>query len=319
MTLFIKIIVFFALGMQSLSVWATACRVNGTGYIDINSAGSTDILVEPVPSLGAIYSYGDLQLECRFETSEVNSSFVDYIKTKPQALSLPGLGSFTGGLLVDGNQIPMPIPGDITIATLPAQNAGPWTKVNITPYIYPSNTPQSLNIAAGATIAILNLYQVNNYNGNRAEFQLVLKSKKNTTLWPNDCSINGGSPLDIDFGSVSDSDISSVPTNPGQSTKTVSINYRCSDTTVNQPIAIYLKAPTTASFNSNLIGTSNGDLGVAMIRNNNLVGVSSSYTSMMANGAGGDSLNFNLVRNSSGTLPATGPFTASAVLEIGLP
>src|SRR5690606_41884400 len=119
-------------------------------------------------------------------------------------------------------------------------------------------------IAAGATIAILNLYQVNSYNGNRAEFQLVLKSKKNTTLWPNDCSINGGSPLDIDFGSVSDSDISSVPTNHGQYTKTVSINYRCSDTTVNQSIAVYLKARTPASLNRNLICISTVYLGVCV-------------------------------------------------------
>ncbi|UAN62242.1 fimbrial protein [Serratia sp. JSRIV006] len=320
MKCFIKLMMFFALSIQPMLAWAMECRVNEGQIFRVGTNNTTNASVQLNPNFGNVYSYGDLKLQCRYEIGSITNR-ADFIYTSADAFSLPFSQGIKGGLFINGAQIDMPVSGDIFVVKL--NDDGNWYNVNVTPFIKPAEYPLSLNIGNNTNIGTLKLYQRSGLsNGqqdpNRNPLTINLISSTNITLWPNTCTINGGGPLDIDFGSVIDSKISTVPTALGQYTKPITFTYSCSDQTVTQVIGITLQAPDTASFNNNLIGTSNGALGIALVKGTSVVPVNSTYNSQMVNGSGSDHITFNLVR-SLGQLPATGDFNASAVLQIGLP
>lgn len=310
----IRLLILSAVSLHTLSSWATSCSVNNGPIFALRGGAFTDVNVQPVPISGGIYSYGDLKLKCQFDGN--NTAHEDYINTDTNALSLPW-SSVTGGLLVGAQRYDQPVVKGVRVATLPGGRG--MINIDVTPFITPVGNPLSLNIAAGSTIAELRLFQNNNYSSSGDTLGLRIRTASAITFWPNTCTINGGSPLDINFADVIDSKISTNPTAPGQYTKPISLTYSCTDKSVTQAIGITLKAPSTASFNNNLIGTSNSALGVALVKGNGVVPVNSTYNAQMVNGDGTDSVTFNLVRSPSGVLPATGDFTASAVLQIGLP
>ncbi|UAN54542.1 hypothetical protein KGP26_28520 (plasmid) [Serratia sp. JSRIV002] len=147
----IRLLILSAVSLHTLSSWATECRVNSGASFGVHGAAYTTIAVIPIPSLGQVYTYGDLKLECRFEGSG-NTSRRDFIKTRYDSLSLPFGGNFTGGLVLASGIKDMPIPADLILATLPDANGGPWTKVDLTPYITAVNSPQSLNVSGSVAL-----------------------------------------------------------------------------------------------------------------------------------------------------------------------
>lgn len=311
--------------MCSFSAYAAECKVTSGGTaFPISNGISNDVYVDIQPTTDTYYTYGDLDIYCRYGgNSNSNPGEKDFWSTfSANSFVLPFSG-YTGGLFINNVAYNIPVPAGILIAEMPSSNIqfepyGPWIKLNVTPFINRSNKPNSIQVVANQPVGTIIVRQTANFNGSNNMVVLNLLSAKDITLWPNTCTINGGTSLDIDFGSVIDSKISTVPTSPGEYTKPVSLSYSCSDTTVTQAISITLQATNTASFNNLLIGTSNSNLGVAMVKNSSLVGVNSSYNGQMVNGQGTDSISFNLVRNSA-ALPEAGDFNATAVIQIGLP
>lgn len=311
--------------MCSFSAYSAECKVTSGGTpFNIQNGTSNNIYVDLKPTSDTYYTYGDLDIYCRYgANNNSNPGEKDFWATfSADSFTLPFSG-YTGGLFINNVPYNIPVPGSIRIAEMPSSSIqfdpyGPWVKLNISPFITKSNKPNSIQVAANQSLGRIIVRQTANFNSSDNMVVLNLLAAKNITLWPNTCAINGGGVLDIDFGSVIDSKISTDPISPGEYTKPVSLTYSCSDTRVTQAISITLQATKTAPFNNRLIGTSNSNLGVAMVKTSSLVGVNSSYNSQMVNGQGTDSISFNLVRNSA-QLPETGAFNATAVIQIGLP
>ncbi|MGQ6550644.1 fimbrial protein (plasmid) [Serratia sp. JSRIV001] len=311
-------------------------------WLFLNSGGTIDLLVDIVPgSDGNSVTYGPIELSCRYgedlpissrrcSNNSDNDMYVD-----PNGLTIPLVNSvsgLTGGLLLNGTKIPIPIPSTTKILSAPCYasvggsvsggaTTGPAVTPNMTFYIERSARPVSLQVNNGDIIGTFRTTTYNVIGGallSPAPMTLNLIARSSITLWPNTCTINGGASLDVDFGNVVDSKISTVPTNPGSYSVTKNLSYSCSDKTVTQGIGITLQAPQTASFDNRLIGTSNSGLGVSLVKGSSVVGVNGRYTAQMVNGDGTDAITFNLVRNPS-ALPAAGGFAGTAVLQIGLP
>ncbi|MEI2606929.1 fimbrial protein [Erwinia aphidicola] len=128
---------------------------------------------------------------------------------------------------------------------------------------------------------------------------------------PVECRINNGTLIDVPFGNVDSSLLTdSASTSPYHVERALS--YKC-NTSLSQDIKVMLAAD-PAGF-SDAVKTSNRDIGVVMLYKNQPVPPNGSYATTLVNGTGSDAVSFSVVK-SSGTTPATGPFSGSATLII---
>lgn len=128
---------------------------------------------------------------------------------------------------------------------------------------------------------------------------------------PVECRINNGTLINVPFGNVDSSLLtSSASTSPYHVERALS--YQC-NTSLSQVIKVVLAAA-PAGF-SGAVKTSNKDIGVVMLYNNQPVPPNGSYVTTLVNGTGSDAVSFSVVKR-GGTSPATGPFTGSATLII---
>lgn len=303
---------------------AAECQVGGGAPFIISGNDEATIPIDLQPIDDVTYTYGNLNFSCRFgPDGGTTPGKADYWKTySGDSFSFPFSSDYTGGLIINGSKYNNPVGADILVAEMPGTVGsyyGPWVTLNMTPFINKSQMPKSLDIKANQSIGTILIRQTASFAGPNNRVVLNLIAKKDVTLWPNSCTINNNMAMDIDFGDVIDSTISTDPKSPGQYTRPVNLSYSCSDKSYTNAIGITLTAKKTASFNNKLIGMENNpNLGVALVKADSVIAVNSKFNSNMTNGEGSDSISFNLVRNPS-ELPIPGDFTTSAVLQIGLP
>lgn len=123
------------------------------------------------------------------------------------------------------------------------------------------------------------------------------------------CTINNGTAIEVDFGDLDNTQISS---DGSRYVKTVPLQYRC-NTAVTQDIDINLIA-TPAAFSSDFIATTlPDDIGVAVRYNGQIVKPNQQFATTLLNGVGQDELQVAPVIRDV-TKAITGSFTASATL-----
>ncbi|CAI2146479.1 putative fimbrial subunit SteE [Serratia fonticola] len=123
------------------------------------------------------------------------------------------------------------------------------------------------------------------------------------------CTINNGAAIEVDFGDLDNTQISS---DGSRYVKTVPLQYRC-NTAVTQDIDINLIA-TPAAFSSDFIATTlPDDIGVAVRYNGQIVKPNQKFATTLLNGVGQDELQVAPVIRDV-TKVITGSFTASATL-----
>ncbi|MBM7345418.1 fimbrial protein [Pantoea coffeiphila] len=158
---------------------------------------------------------------------------------------------------------------------------------------------------------LANLYRYV-YYGSRSTIPVYRLITQQTIIpVPVECSINEGKTIDIDFGLIE----SSMLTTSALSSRYQDdrqLQYKC-NTTLTQNIQVNLVAD-SAPF-GNAIKTSNPDIGIVMLYNNQPVTPNNGFQTMLVNGMGSDNVSFAVV--GSGKKPAPGDFNGSAVLIIG--
>ncbi|MBK0003594.1 fimbrial protein [Erwinia sp. S38] len=167
----------------------------------------------------------------------------------------------------------------------------------------------AFHIPAGLELASLYRYV---YAGDRPTIPIYrLITQQAIIPVPVECSINEGKTMDINFGLIDSSVLTtSALSSPYQDNR--QLKYKC-NTTLSQNIKVNLIAE-SASF-GDAIRTSNPRIGVVMLYNNKPVKPNDGFQTTLYNGSGSDYVKFAVVGN--GSKPAAGDFNGSAVLIIG--
>lgn len=301
---------FMLLMMHSVS--ASQCRVNSGPWESV--AGTWFPLTVPLianPSTGRI-DIGGYRMECRFTPDSGWSGNKDNLYTRDAGVSSYFFGDYKMGLKIKGVDYPLPV-GKIKLATM--YNNGKAHDLDTYMYILTRGSPgKPINIKAGDQFATLTFFQSGWYGDHNVD--VLLYAANSLITEPSTCTINNNQPIDVNFNEVDPTKIGeSVSATPIRTN--IRLNYSCPDSGLTMPITISFKGM-SASFDSNVLGMSNSNLGAALLRAGNVVRPESSFTTSISNSSGGDDVVFALIRKPR-SVPATGPFTGSATLVMGVP
>lgn len=296
---------------------ASQCRVNGGGWQDVTyNSLSINVPVQAHPGSGRILLDGYL-MECRYTPDGFPASFRDYWHTYNNAL-VPGpkFVAYRMGLRIKDTDYPAPVGGRISIATMPNNGRG----VDLRTYMYIVNqgspgTP--IDIRKGDLLGTLVLKQTNN-TGNPVEpvVNVFLYADSTLIIEPSTCTINNNQPIEVNFNNVDRTRIGeSVSSTPIRVDKR--LDYRCPDAGITLPITITFKG-LPASFSTGVLGMNNPNLGAGLLRAGTQVAPGGSYRTNIYNSSGSDTVTFALIRK-PGSTPATGAFSGSATLVMGVP
>ena len=303
--------------MQTL--FASDCRVDGGGWIWIPTHKVVDVRV-PVkitPGSRRILLDG-YTLECIFSyDSGLPASARDYWHTTLNGVEPgPKLMGHTLGLNIHNVDYDAPVRPGIHIATM-YNNHVP---ANMRTYMYilnrgdPSNP---INIRYNDLIGTILLRQTNNTGKPPVPVvRINLIANNSLIIEPSTCTINGNRAIDVNFNQVDPAAIgeSSASTSV---TRVVRLNYSCPNPGITMPITITFKGASSA-FNSGLLHMSNPNLATGLLRGGVQIGPNQAFRTNLYNSSGADDVTFALVRKSA-TTPASGNFTGSATLVMGLP
>ncbi|MFJ7883529.1 fimbrial protein [Pseudomonas sp. NPDC096917] len=307
--------IFLLLLMQTAT--ASQCRVDGGGWIDVTQDSvSIQVPVKTNPGTGLILLDG-YQLECRYTPDGFPALFRDYWHTWDNAL-IPGpkFTSYRMGLRIKNTDYPVPVGRRIHIATMP--NNGRGVNLNTYMYILIQGSPGNpIDIVQGDLLGTMVLKQTNN-TGNPLEpiVRVYLYADNSFVVEPSTCTINNDQAIDVNFNQVDRTRIGeSVISTP--ITANIRLNYSCPDPGITLPITITLKGP-PAGFDSGVLNMSNPDLGTGLLRAGVQVRPEGAFQTNIYNSSGGDDVTFALTRR-VGSTPATGDFSGSATLVMGVP
>ena len=293
-------------------VTASECRVNGGPWV----SGTWVPVTVPVianPSTGRIDLDG-FRLECRYTPDGGPSSRKDFWHTTAGGVYAPELGRYKMGLRIHNRDYLSPVPGGIHIATMP--NNGIGVDLGTYLYILTQGVPGSpINIRAGDEFATMTVLQSSNY-GNERNIYIHLTAANSLIIEPSTCTINNNQPIEVNFNNVDRTQIGeSVSSTPIRVDKR--LDYRCPDAGITLPITITFKG-LPASFNTGVLGMSNPNLGAGLLRAGTQVAPGRSFQTNIYNSSGSDTVTFALIRK-PGSTPATGAFSGSATLVMGVP
>ena len=174
-------------------------------------------------------------------------------------------------------------------------------------------------ISKNEIIMTLEMYFHSTNDDHEEHFTWVFRSMNDIFLASGYCMINDGQPIEIDFGEVSKTGISTV----GYQTRyqvEEELNYDCEDNSVNENIKVSLNAD-FASFSSTAFATNTPGLGVEMYHDGDVIAPQEGFNSNIWNGTGRDTVTFTLVKT-----PNPGPgdlregyFEANASLVLSTP
>jgi len=299
---------------------AGQCRVNSGPLVDVYD-NSVHIYanVQAIPGSGKIV-LGGYQLECRYTPhGPAGESATDYWRTNLYPL-VPGpkFSGYRMGLSIR-NVDYLPAVSGIHVATMKNTGSGNrgWVDLNTYMFLRTVGVPVHLiNIRAGDLIGTMYFRQTNNTSNPPADVKVYILANNDFYFHISTCTINGDMPIVVDFDEVDPVTIGESPVgSPVQ--KTINLMYSCPDPGITSAITITLKG-SPASFSSNLLRTSNPDIGVGLLRAGVGVAPEASFRSAIYNSVGSDNVMFSLVRK-PGSFPAAGFFAASATLIMGLP
>lgn len=302
---------------------ATECRLDGVGeWVNVKGRGiSVDATLQMQPGGRVIAAGYNLECRHRFEWG-LPGNAVDYVETQTRAFSpLPVIIELTNGLIIHGNEYVSPVTPWVRIASL---HVAPNSNVqNLDTYVFFKTAPTPpdgyIYIRPGAYLGVIRLWVVNNTglpSRPAFYFNVYVFAKNEFSLSPLTCTINNNQPMTIDFGPVAPLAIGQSPVGSSIE-KFQTLYYSCPNAGINSPITIFLRGP-AASFNSNLLGTDNPNLGVGLFRGGTLVAPNGVFTTSISNSMGSDNVTFKLVRK-PGSFPAAGDFSGNATLVLGVP
>lgn len=313
-----SVLLLLLLIMQTAS--AGQCRVNGGSWIRMDRPDNTidiNVAVATTPGTGRINLNG-FTLECRYSPNPSEPRYYrDYWKTVSNSVQPgPKFGGLNMGLNISGTDHPAPVGAGTLLATI--YNDG--SAVNLKTYIYmrPRGVPGNpIDIRRGDVLGRMYLKQTSNTGQpGPPVLQVIFYASNDLIVSPSTCTINGNQTIDVNFDRVDPTRLSDNPASTPY-IQTKRLNYSCPDPGISMPISITLKGG-TAPFNSSVLGMSNSNLGTGVLRGGGLVAPQGSFTTRIYNSVGYDDVTFALVRR-PGTVPATGPFSGSAVLVMGVP
>lgn len=275
------------------------------------------VRVGPVLKKGKNEIINIQQVTCRSDVYDIT----DFLHTGPDALALNST-FFTGittGLTVSGVDYNSPVPAGIHVQTLTHLASG---QIPLKMYIVvrPFPTP-NISIKQGDVVATINFAQTND----RPDCPIKCGPYKWRLIADNDanfvttsCTINSGQQIDVDFGDIRQDKLTVTATS-ATIKQNKALTYDCEDTTATQDILIRLVSD-TASFSSDLIATTNSDVGVALTYNGKVIKPNEGFKSRIINGKGSDTISFIPVKSSTKFKNiTTGPLTGSATLIFSAP
>ena len=292
---------------------ASQCRVDSGPWESV--AGGWFPLTVPLianPSTGRIDLNG-YRMECRYTPESGPVSRTDRLYTKPGALGSPYFGNYKVGLRIRGTDYPSPVTGNILLATM--RNDSKRHDLDTYMYILTRGSPgKPINIHAGQQFATFYFYQKGFHKDH--EVEVLLYAGNDFMTEPSTCTINSNQPIDVNFNTVDRTLIGeTVSSTPIRTT--LRLSYACPDPGITMPITITLKG-IPASFDAGVLRMSNPNLGTGMLRGTGQVAPENSVTTNIVNSSGGDDVTFALTRR-PGSAPATGAFSGSGTLVMGIP
>ncbi|MFJ7883530.1 fimbrial protein [Pseudomonas sp. NPDC096917] len=294
------------------AVSASQCRVNGGKWESV--AGGWFPLTVPLipnPSSGRIDLDG-YRMECRYTPESGPVARKDVLSTRNNGLYAPSLGNYTVGLRIGGVDRPVPV-GTVHLATM--FNNGKTHDLNTYMYILTRGSPgKPINIRAGDEIATLQLFQKGSHSDHPVD--VILIAGNDLITEPSTCTINNNQPIDVNFNQV-DRTLIGESVNSTPIRANIRLNYSCPDPGLTLPITITLKGA-SAGFDSGVLNMSNPNLGTGLLRAGVQVRPQGTFHTNIYNSSGGDDVTFALTRR-PGSTPATGAFSGSATLVMGVP
>lgn len=311
--------IFFSLILCSPFSHAYVCKNLYTGE-EFRDSGSQDILV-PIDSDIVTFenifaNVGDYVL-CK---NEIPSRFVDYLDIKRFGIHLGSKlkqQGFSGGVYVDNVRH---VENNIRKINVFELSDGNYHPVDIDMFFKtPDPVGPYLVIEPGDVLLTLDLNKYSIPNELDRDFVWTFRAANRAILATGSCVINDNQLVDVDFGEVSKTAISTV----GSQTRyqiEKELEYDCDDASVNQNIRVSLSAD-TASFSNTAFSTSTLGLGVEMYHEGQVVAPFDSFNSNLRNGMGRDTVTFTLVKtpNPGPSDLQEGDFHASASLIISQP
>ena len=302
---------------------AVDCRVNGGFWLDVEVGGSLGLNVWTNVAFNASLDRVLLDgytLECRHRASaSSNPSLKIQPATNIGVVLWPTVSHLQGGLRVGSNDSPIPVWSGQYLAVL-GREPLVATSVLGRPYLKrPTTAGSYINIASGVGLATVNLvlHFSNNAGSKTLNLPIYVRSNNALNLSPSTCTINNNNPIVVDFGSVDPLAVGGDISSGTPYRKSVPLNYSCPDAGISSPIDIKLVG-TASSFNASALATTNPNLAAGLTRLSLLVAPGSSFRTSISNSSGSDTVLFTLFRK-AGSLPAAGPFTASATLVMSVP
>ena len=295
------------------------CVVGSTGVTIPIDGGSANVTV---PVSASVIDTRTLIYDMRDITcSSDNGGIADYMDLTSITTNLNVADSSATANIYnrDSNSdqdVTVPFSGDLPVIYL---FNGKRTKeeVAVALYLAISKKPSSpVIISEGQPIFVLHFLQTNS-KGEAHEYTWTLIAGNSINVITTTCTINNSQPLDIDFGTVSASDIKSN----FQSSKTVTKSFpiHCDDGS-SEPVGITMAATPAAGFDeAKAVVTTDPELGIVVSNAGIPLGNGEHYVAYTENGDGNSSLDFTLVKKNAATTLVGGDFTSSAVILITEP
>ncbi|WP_180737875.1 fimbrial protein [Providencia stuartii] len=256
-------------------------------------------------------------LDCR---NEIPNQYVDYLEIKRLGITLGNVlksQGFSGGVYVNNSRYTENNLSRINVFTL---TDGDYHPVDIDMFFKtPDPVGPYLVIERGDVLMTLRLYKYSDPFETEGDYVWTFISANRAILATGSCEINNNQLIDVDFGEVSKTAISTV----GSQTRyqiEKELEYDCDDTSVNQNIKVSLSAD-TASFSNTAFSTTTPGLGVEMYHEGQVVAPFEGFNSNLRNGMGRDTVTFTLVKtpNPGPSDLQEGDFSANASLIISQP
>lgn len=252
-----------------------------------------------------------------------NYIWTDYLYFKAVSVRKADLYPLTLGITINGNDFD--IPGNMlslkNLEYLFQVVSGGKRNVPINMYIKMNKRPsRDVVIKKGDVIAKIDMWQVNNQVGcpECGPYNWLLIADNDAYFATTTCTINGAKQMNIDFGPISQDNFT-TGVESAVIKQNHNLDYYCEDSNASQDIAVRLVG-NASGFSSEVIKTSNENIGIAMVYKGKVVKPNEIFNSKVVNGIGSDTLTFvPIKKNVPFNEINTGPFTGSATLVFSVP
>lgn len=183
------------------------------------------------------------------------------------------------------------------------------------------NLAPGFSIRQGTRIATLRLREENIYGcrDGCGTFAWNLIADNDAYFVTTGCNINARQPINVTFNNVRQDRLTTSAAS-ARIVQEKQLTYQCggSDSGA-QDIDIRLISD-AAPFSTELIKTSNANVGIALMYNGKQIAPNASFRTRIVNGRGSDTVSFNMVKNNVAYADiATGPLSGSATLILSPP